>query len=55
MALFMLVLLVLIVGVAFKLESYLVGVVSWAMLPALDEYSRKRKAFNQQLQKRNLV
>lgn len=52
---FMLLLLVLTVGLAFIFESYLVGVASWALLPALDEYSKKRKALSKQLQKRNMA
>ncbi|GAB3491395.1 hypothetical protein GCM10027341_04310 [Spirosoma knui] len=52
---FMLSLLVLVVSMAFVLESYLVAITSWAMIPALEEYSKKRKAINSQLQKRNLA
>lgn len=52
---FMLLLLVLMVGLAFVLESYLVAVATWAMIPALDDYTKKRKAINRQLQKRNIA
>lgn len=52
--LFMLLLLVLMVGMAFVLDSYLVAVTSWAMIPALDDYNKKRKAINKHLQKRNI-
>ncbi|GAB3540844.1 hypothetical protein [Spirosoma fluminis] len=50
----MLLLLVLVVSMAFVLESYLVAITSWAMIPALEEYNKKRKALNNQLQKRNI-
>ena len=51
---FMLLLLVLMVGMAFRLESYLVAVTSWAIIPALDDYNKKRKAINRHVQKRNI-
>ncbi|GAB3768613.1 hypothetical protein GCM10028818_03330 [Spirosoma horti] len=51
---FMLLLLVLIVGMAFILDSYLVAVTSWAMIPALNDYNKKRKAINKHMQKRSI-
>ncbi len=52
---FMLLLLVFFVGMAFVLSSYLVAASSWALIPALADYSKKRKAIKQQLQKRHLA
>jgi hypothetical protein len=48
-------LIVLMLAMTFILENYLVAVTTWAMIPAVDEYVKKRKAINKQLQKRNLV
>lgn len=55
MGYFMLLLLVLFVGMAFALSSYLVAASSWALIPAFTDYSKKRKAVKQQLQKRSLA
>ncbi|GAB3800492.1 hypothetical protein GCM10028819_25920 [Spirosoma humi] len=51
----LLLLMVLMLGMAFVLQTYLIGVTTWALIPALAEYGKKRKAINQELQKRNLV
>ncbi|PKK38222.1 hypothetical protein BWI96_00020 [Siphonobacter sp. SORGH_AS_0500] len=53
--LFMLILLVVIVGSAFILESYFVAATSWAIIPALMEYGKKRKALFIELQNRKEV
>ncbi|MDR6195328.1 hypothetical protein QE357_002380 [Siphonobacter sp. BAB-5404] len=53
--LFMLILLVVIVGSAFILESYFVAATSWAMIPALMEYGKKRKAFFIEFQNRKAI
>ncbi|WP_461102044.1 hypothetical protein [Spirosoma koreense] len=55
LGIYVLLLLILTIGMAFVLESYLVGVASWAMIPAMNEYSKKRKAIIRQLQKRNIA
>ncbi len=52
--LFMLVLLIVIAGAAFTLESYLVAAISWAMIPALLEYRKKHKALMKEFQNRSL-
>lgn len=52
---FMILLLVVIAGLAFVLESYLVAATSWAMIPALIEYTKKRKALWKELQNRSLL
>jgi hypothetical protein len=39
---------------AFFMEAYLVAACSSAMIPALDEYEKKRKAIASELRKRNL-
>jgi hypothetical protein len=54
MGLFMLVLVLLAVGIAFVLESYMVAVTSWALIPALEEYRKKRMAINSQLHKQEI-
>ncbi len=51
--LLMLGLLAVIVGSAFMLESYLVAATSWAIIPALIEYSHKRKALLTEVQSRS--
>ncbi len=51
----LLLLLVLFVGMAFIVNSYLVAASSWALIPALADYRKKYKAINGQLQKRNLA
>ncbi|GAB3984004.1 hypothetical protein GCM10028806_58330 [Spirosoma terrae] len=55
MGFFMLLLLVMFVSMAFVLSSYLVAASSWALIPALATYNRKRKAIAVQLQKRSLL
>ncbi|AKD55674.1 hypothetical protein [Spirosoma radiotolerans] len=52
---FILMLIVLTVGMAFVLESYLVAVAGWGLIPAVDDYTKKRKAINLQLQKRHIA
>jgi hypothetical protein len=37
LGLFMLLLVLLVVGMAFVLESYMIAVAAWAQIPALDE------------------
>lgn len=54
MGIFVLALIILMVAMAFVLESYLVAAGSWAMIPAIDDYRKKRKAINNQLRKRNI-
>ena len=51
----MLLLLALFVGMAFVLSSYLVAASSWALIPALADYNKKRKAIKRQIQKRSLA
>ncbi len=51
--LFMLVFLIVIAGSAFMLESYFVAATSWAMIPALMEYSKKRKALQKEWKSRS--
>ena len=48
-------LLVLLVGMAFIVEPYLTAITSWPIILVLDEYEKKRKAINKQLQKRSLI
>lgn len=52
---FLLVLMVFMLAMAFVLQTYLIGVTTWALIPALAEYGKKRKAINQEMQKRNLI
>ena len=52
---FGLMLLVLLVGMAFVVEPYLLAITSWPIMLVLDEYEKKRKAINKQLQKRSLI
>lgn len=47
-------LMLLMVVMAFFLEVYLVAACTSAMVPALDEYEKKRKAIRKELRKRNL-
>ena len=46
--------IVLMLVMTLILANYLVAVTTWAMIPAVDQYVKRRKAINQQLQKRNL-
>ena len=50
----MLAMIVLMLVMTLILENYLVAVTTWAMIPAVDQYVKRRKAINQQLQKRSL-
>lgn len=49
-----LLLMLFMVVMAFFLEAYLVAACSSAVIPALDEYEKKRKAIANELRKRNL-
>lgn len=53
-SLLMILLVAIIAGLAFVLESYFVAVTSWAMIPALMNYTKKRKALWMELQNRSL-
>lgn len=50
-----LLLLALFVGMALVLSSYLVAASSWALIPAVADYNKNRKAIKRQLQKRSLA
>lgn len=52
--LLMILLLTIVAGLAFVLESYFVALTSWAMIPALMDYTKKRKALWKELQNRSL-
>lgn len=52
--LLMILLLAIVAGLAFVLESYLVAVTSWAIIPTLMDYTKKRKALWKELQNRSL-
>ncbi|ADB36144.1 hypothetical protein [Spirosoma linguale] len=47
-------LMLLMVVMAFVLEAYMVAACTSAMIPALDDYEKKRKAIVNELRKRNL-
>ncbi|GAB3022389.1 hypothetical protein [Spirosoma pulveris] len=48
------VVVILMLLMAFMLEAYFVAACTSAMIPALDEYEKKRKAITNELRKRNL-
>jgi hypothetical protein len=55
MGLVLLLLLLLIVSMALVLESYMIAVISWALIPALVDYRKRHKAIRFQLKQRNIA
>jgi hypothetical protein len=47
-------LIVLMLAMSFVLANYMVAVTTWAMIPAIDQYVKRRKAINQELLSRNI-
>ena len=50
----MLALIALVLVMSLALANYLVAVTTWALIPALDDYMKRRKAINAQLTGRGL-
>lgn len=47
-------LIVLMLAMSLIVANYLVAVTTWAMIPAVDDYIKRRRAINQQIRLRGL-